>query len=76
MKNIKNLKIKIFSDGADLNEMLDMNKKDFIHGMTTNPSLMISGSFTIKLKMILIYHILGKITILNGWDVLPDHVMN
>jgi len=40
MKNIKNLKIKIFSDGADLNEMLDMNKKDFIHGMTTNPSLM------------------------------------
>ena len=40
MKNIKNLKIKIFSDGADLNEMLNMNKKDFIHGMTTNPSLM------------------------------------
>ncbi len=40
MKSIKNLKIKIFSDGANLDEMLDMNKKDFIHGMTTNPSLM------------------------------------
>ena len=40
MKNIKNLKIKIFSDGANLDEMIDMNKKDIIHGMTTNPSLM------------------------------------
>ena len=40
MKSVKNLKIKIFSDGANLDEMLDMNKKDFIHGMTTNPSLM------------------------------------
>ena len=40
MKNIKDLKIKIFSDGANLDEMIDMNKKNFIHGMTTNPSLM------------------------------------
>ena len=40
MKKIKDLKIKIFSDGANLAEMIDMNKKEFIHGMTTNPSLM------------------------------------
>ena len=40
MKKIKDLKIKIFSDGANLVEMIDMNKKEFIHGMTTNPSLM------------------------------------
>ena len=40
MKNIKDLKIKIFSDGANLEEMIIMNKKDFVHGMTTNPSLM------------------------------------
>jgi len=40
MKKINGLKIKIFSDGANLAEMIDMNKKEFIHGMTTNPSLM------------------------------------
>lgn len=40
MKQIKDLKIKIFSDGANLQEMIEMNKKDFIQGMTTNPSLM------------------------------------
>ena len=40
MKKIKDLKIKIFSDGANLEEMIIMNKKDFVHGMTTNPSLM------------------------------------
>jgi transaldolase len=40
MKQIKDLKIKIFSDGANLQEMIEMNKRDFIQGMTTNPSLM------------------------------------
>ena len=40
MKKIEDLKIKIFSDGANVEEMLDMNKKDFIKGLTTNPSLM------------------------------------
>ena len=40
MKKIEDLKIKIFSDGADVEEMLDMNKNDFIKGLTTNPSLM------------------------------------
>lgn len=40
MKKIEDLKIKIFSDGANVEEMLDMNKNDFIKGLTTNPSLM------------------------------------
>ena len=40
IKKIEDLKIKIFSDGADKNEMLDMNKKNLIKGFTTNPSLM------------------------------------
>ena len=40
MKKIEDIKIKIFSDGADKKEMLDMNSKTFIKGLTTNPSLM------------------------------------
>ena len=40
MKKIKDLKIKIFADGANLQNMINLNKKDFIKGFTTNPSLM------------------------------------
>ena len=40
MKKIEDLKIKIFSDGADKKDMLEMNSKTFIKGLTTNPSLM------------------------------------
>ena len=40
MREIENLKVKIFCDGADKTEMLDMNNKTFIKGFTTNPSLM------------------------------------
>ena len=40
IKKIEDLKIKIFSDGADKKDMLDMNNKTFIKGLTTNPSLM------------------------------------
>ena len=40
IKKIEDLKIKIFSDGADKKDMLDMNGKSFIKGLTTNPSLM------------------------------------
>lgn len=40
MKKIENLRIKIFFDGADKNQMLDMNNKTLIKGLTTNPSLM------------------------------------
>ena len=40
MKKIEELKIKIFSDGADQKDMFDMNNKPFVKGLTTNPSLM------------------------------------
>ncbi len=40
MKIIEDLKVKIFSDGADKKDMLEMNSKTFIKGLTTNPSLM------------------------------------
>ena len=34
------LKIKIFADGADFDSIIELNKKKFIKGFTTNPSLM------------------------------------
>lgn len=37
---IKDLRIKLFADGADKAEMLAMYSKPFIKGFTTNPSLM------------------------------------
>ncbi len=40
MTTIDNLKIKIFADGADAPEMLEMYSKPFIKGLTTNPTLM------------------------------------
>ena len=40
MKNINDLRIKIFSDGADKENMLEMAKKPFVQGLTTNPTLM------------------------------------
>lgn len=40
MKKIENLRVKIFADGADKNKMLEMHKKPFIKGLTTNPTLM------------------------------------
>lgn len=40
MKSIDSLKVKIFADGADKNAMLEMYKKPFIQGLTTNPTLM------------------------------------
>lgn len=40
MKLITDLKIKIFSDGADKAGMLEMYAKSYIKGFTTNPTLM------------------------------------
>ena len=40
MRKIEDLRVKIFSDGADKKDMLDMNSKTFIKGLTTNPTLM------------------------------------
>ncbi len=40
LKALNKLKIKIFADGADDNEIFKLNEKDYIKGFTTNPSLM------------------------------------
>ena len=40
MKTIKDLQVQIFADGADKEGMIEMYKKDFIKGLTTNPTLM------------------------------------
>jgi transaldolase len=40
MKKLKDLKIKIFADGADRVDMLKMNEDPYIQGLTTNPTLM------------------------------------
>lgn len=37
---IEKLNIKIFADGADKNNMLDMYNRNYIKGLTTNPTLM------------------------------------
>ena len=39
-KSVADLKIKIFADGADLNDMLEMYARPHISGFTTNPTLM------------------------------------
>jgi transaldolase len=40
MKSISELKVKIFADGANKAGMLEMYGKPYIHGLTTNPTLM------------------------------------
>jgi transaldolase len=40
MNKLENLKVKIFADGANKKDMLEMNSKSFIKGLTTNPTLM------------------------------------
>lgn len=40
MKKLSDLKIKIYADGADLSEMILLNKDPLINGLTTNPTLM------------------------------------
>lgn len=37
---IEDLKIAIYADGADINGMIEMHKKAYIKGFTTNPTLM------------------------------------
>jgi transaldolase len=43
---IKNFRVKIFADGAEKNEMLEMAKNSFIAGFTTNPTLMRKAGIT------------------------------
>jgi transaldolase len=40
MPSLKDLKVKIFADGADLAAMVDMARRPYIAGLTTNPTLM------------------------------------
>lgn len=46
MKRIDQLSVKIFADGADLAGMVEMYRKPFIHGFTTNPTLMRKAGIT------------------------------
>jgi len=38
--NADNLNIKLFADGADLKNIIELNNKSYIKGFTTNPTLM------------------------------------
>lgn len=40
MNEMEKLNIKIFADGADKKDMLEMNSKNYVKGLTTNPTLM------------------------------------
>ncbi|HTV39028.1 MAG TPA: transaldolase [Candidatus Sulfotelmatobacter sp.] len=40
MKTLKDLKVKVFADGADKKGMLELNANPLIQGLTTNPTLM------------------------------------
>ena len=40
------LKIKLFADGADVNNIIKMNRADHIKGLTTNPTLMREAGIT------------------------------
>ena len=40
METLKNLRIKIFADGADKQGMLELYRNPWIKGFTTNPTLM------------------------------------
>ena len=40
MKNLNELNIEIFADGADLSSILELNNNPIIKGFTTNPTLM------------------------------------
>jgi transaldolase len=46
MKTVDQLKVKIFADGADKSGMLEMYKKNFVKGLTTNPTLMKKAGIT------------------------------
>jgi len=46
MRTLKNLKVKIFADGADKKGMLELNANALIKGLTTNPTLMRKAGLT------------------------------
>ena len=46
MNSTQNLNVKIFADGADKDAMIDMYNKEYIKGLTTNPTLMKKAGIT------------------------------
>ncbi len=46
MKLLKDLKIKIFADGADIKSMIEVYKGPIVKGFTTNPTLMKKNGLT------------------------------
>src|SRR5689334_16079610 len=46
MKSVNDLKVKLFADGADKAGMLEMYRKPFVKGFTTNPTLMRKAGVT------------------------------
>ena len=46
MEAVHRLRTKIFADGADKAGMLEMHAKPYIHGLTTNPTLMKKAGIT------------------------------
>jgi transaldolase len=40
MKSVSDLKVKLFGDGADVARILELSRKPYIKGFTTNPTLM------------------------------------
>ncbi|GFI17397.1 transaldolase [Lachnospiraceae bacterium] len=44
--NIDDLKVAIYADGADISGMIEMHKKSYIKGFTTNPTLMKKAGVT------------------------------
>ena len=46
MNPLQNLKIKIFADGANVNEMKKLYKEGIVNGFTTNPTLMRNDGVT------------------------------
>src|SRR6201993_4070680 len=46
MKSVSELRVQIFGDGADKNAMLELYRRPYIKGFTTNPSLMRKAGVT------------------------------
>ena len=46
VNKVKDLKIKIYSDGADAEEIIRMDAENFVDGFTTNPTLMKTSGIT------------------------------
>ena len=44
--SLANMKVKLFTDGADKAQILDMAQKPWIEGFTTNPSLLRKAGVT------------------------------